>query len=97
MKYVDVISSTYVDSSKEINNEDLQFKIGDILRISKYRVIFAKSMKETGMKKLLWLKKRKTLVRGHMLLVILKTKKLLQGYTKKNWQRQLKNILDLKK
>ena len=45
MKYVDVISSTYVDSSKEINNEDLQFKIGDILRISKYRVIFAKSMK----------------------------------------------------
>ena len=39
---VDVKSSTYIDSSKEINHKDLKFKIGDIVRISKYKNIFAK-------------------------------------------------------
>ena len=36
MKPVDVKSSTYIDSSKEINDEDAKLKIGDIVRISKY-------------------------------------------------------------
>ena len=35
MKPVDVTSSTYIDSSKEINDTDGKFKIGDIVRISK--------------------------------------------------------------
>ena len=39
MKPVDVKSSTYIDSS---NDEDPKFKIGDIVRISKYKNIFAK-------------------------------------------------------
>ena len=43
MKPVDVKSNTYIDSSKEINDKDPKFKIGDIVRISKYKNIFAKS------------------------------------------------------
>ena len=35
MKPVDVKPSIYIDSSKEINNKDPKFKIGDIVRISK--------------------------------------------------------------
>ena len=42
MKSVDVKSSTYIDSSKEINDEDFKFKIGDIVRISKYKNVFTK-------------------------------------------------------
>ena len=42
MKPVDVKLSTYVDSIKEINNKDHKFKIGDIVKISKYKTIFAK-------------------------------------------------------
>ena len=42
MKPVDVKPSTYIDSSKEINDEHSKFKIGDIVRISKYKNIFAK-------------------------------------------------------
>ena len=42
MKPVDVKSSTYINSSEEINNEDPKFKIGDIARIPKYKNIFAK-------------------------------------------------------
>ena len=43
MKPVDVKSSTYIDSSKEINEKDPKFKIRDIVRISKYKNIFANS------------------------------------------------------
>ena len=39
MKPVDVKSSTYIDSGKETNDEDPKFKIGDIIRISKYKNI----------------------------------------------------------
>ena len=42
MKLVDVKSNTYASSSKEINDEDYKFKIGDIVRISKYKNIFVK-------------------------------------------------------
>ena len=42
MKPADVKSSTYIDSSKEINDEDFKFKIGDIVRISKYKNVFTK-------------------------------------------------------
>ena len=42
MKLVGVKSNTYVNFSKETNNEDPKFKIGDIDRISKYENIFAK-------------------------------------------------------
>ena len=43
MKPVDVKPSAYIDSSKKPNYEDTKFKIGDIVRISKYKNIFAKS------------------------------------------------------
>ena len=43
MKQVDVKPNTYINnSSKEINDKDLKFKIGDSVRISKYKNIFAK-------------------------------------------------------
>ena len=42
MKPVDVKSSRYVHSSKEINNKDPKFKIVDIVKISKSNSIFAK-------------------------------------------------------
>ena len=42
MKPVDVKSYIYINSSKEINDKDSRFKIGDIVRISKYKNIFSK-------------------------------------------------------
>ena len=42
-KPVDVKLNTYINSSKKTNNQDLKFKIGDIVRISKYiKTVFAK-------------------------------------------------------
>ena len=42
MKPVDVKDDTYIDSSKELNDKDLKFKVGNHVRISKYKNILAK-------------------------------------------------------
>ena len=63
MKSVDVKPSTYIDSSKEINDKDPKFKIVYIVRISKYKNIFAKGYLPNWSEEVLWLKKLKTLCR----------------------------------
>ena len=42
MKPIDVKDTTYIDFEKEVNNKDPKFKVGDYVRISKYKNIFAK-------------------------------------------------------
>ena len=42
MKPVGIKSSSYIHSSKEINDKYSIFKIGDIIGISKYKNIFGK-------------------------------------------------------
>ena len=42
MKPVDIKDNTYIDFEKEVNNEDPKFKVGDHVRISKSKNIFAK-------------------------------------------------------
>ena len=42
MKPIDVTYNTYIDFKKETNNKDPKFKVGDHVRISKYKNIFAK-------------------------------------------------------
>ena len=42
MKPLDVKYNTYIDSSKEVNDKDPKYKVGDHVRISKYKTIFAK-------------------------------------------------------
>ena len=42
MKPADVEDNTYFNFNKEVNDKDLKFKIGDHVRISKYKNIFAK-------------------------------------------------------
>ena len=42
MKPIDIISNKYINSSKEINYEDVKFITGGNVRISKYKSIFAK-------------------------------------------------------
>ena len=43
MKPINVKDNTYINTAKEINNKDPKFKVGDRVRISKYKNIFAKS------------------------------------------------------
>ena len=42
MKPIDVKDNTYIDFEKEVNDKDSKFKVGDYVRISKYKNIFTK-------------------------------------------------------
>ena len=42
MKLIDVKDNTYINIDKEVNDKDLKFKVGNHVRMSKYKNIFAK-------------------------------------------------------
>ena len=54
MKPVDVKSSTYINSSKEINDKNPKFKIGDIVIISTLKAILQKAIFKICQKRFLW-------------------------------------------
>ena len=53
MRPVDVKSNTYIDSSKEINDKNPKFIIGDNVRILKYKIFSEKVTLQIRQKKLL--------------------------------------------
>ena len=42
MEPINVKDNTYINIGKEVNDKDIKFKVGDHVRISKYKNIFAK-------------------------------------------------------
>ena len=74
--------NTYIDSEKEVNNKDPKFKIGDHVRISKYKNISAKGYMPNWSEEVLLLVKLKIQFHGHMLLMISIVKKLLEVFMK---------------
>ena len=84
METVDVKSNTYINFSKEINDKDAKLKIGDIVRMSKYKNIFAKVYIPN------W---SEEMCRRHIYLLILTEKKLLKHNKKKNFKKHIKKAL----
>ena len=74
---------------KLINNQDRKFKIGDIVRISKYKNIFAKSYVSNCSEEDFEIKKVKNTVPWTYVITDLK-KKLLERFTKRNCTKQIK-------
>ena len=62
MKPVDVKDNTYIDSNKEVNDKDPKFKVGDHVRISKYKNIFAKGYTPNWSEEVFVIKKVKNTV-----------------------------------
>ena len=50
MKPVNDKDNTYIDSRKEINDNDPKFKVDDYVRISKYKNILLRDTLQTGLK-----------------------------------------------
>ena len=93
MTPVDVKDNTYTDFKKEVNDKDPKFKVGDHIRISKYKIFLLKDTHQTGLKKFLLLVKLKIQFHGHMLLMISMVKKLLEHFMKKNYKRLINKNL----
>ena len=57
MKPVDVKENTYIDFKKEFNDSDPKCKVGDHVRISKYKNIFAKGYRPNWSKEVFVIEK----------------------------------------
>ena len=62
MKPVDVKDNTYIDFKKEVNDKNPKFKVGDKVRISKYKNIFAKGYMPNWSEEIFIIKKIKNTV-----------------------------------
>ena len=68
-----------------------------MLECQNIKAFLQKAMFQIDLKKFLLLQNLKVLFRGHMLLLILMEKKLLECFTKKNCRKQIKKSLEFKK
>ena len=62
MKPVDVKDNTYIDFEKEVNDKDPKFKVGDYVRISKYKNTLAKGYTPNWSKEIFIISKIKNTV-----------------------------------
>ena len=62
MKPIDVKDNTYIDFGKEVNDNNSKFKVGDHVRISKYKNIFAKGYTQNWSEEVFVIKKIKNTV-----------------------------------
>ena len=67
MKLVVVKDNTYIDVKKEINDKDPKFKVGDYVRISKYKNTFAKGYTLNWSEEIFVINRIKIQYHGHML------------------------------
>ena len=77
VKPVDIIVSTYIDPSKQINDKGPKFKIRNIVRISKYKNIFAEDFASNWLEEVFVVKKAKNTVLGICVINNLKSKEIL--------------------
>ena len=97
MKPVDVKLSTYIDSSKEINDKDPKFKIGDIVRISKYKIIFTKGCVPNWSEEVFLIKIVKNTVSWTYVIIDLKGEEILRTFYEKVLQKINQKSLESKK
>ena len=62
MKPIDVKDNTYINTDKDTNDKDLKSKVGDRVRISKYKNIFAKGYTPNWSEEVFVIKKVKNTV-----------------------------------
>ena len=100
MYFIDIITyiiahlKSNIASSKEINDEDSKFKIVDIVTIWKHKNIFAKGYVPNWSEEVFVIKKAENTVPWTH---IIKFKKVLERFTKKNCKKQIKKRLELKR
>ena len=85
IKPVDVKSRTYID--KEINNKYPKFKIDDLVRISKYKNIFAKGYVSNWSEEVFIIKKVKNTVLWAYVISELKGEEILEKFYGKKLQK----------
>ena len=83
MKPIDVKDNTYIESKKEVNDKDPKFKVGDHVRICKYKNIFAKGYKPNWSEEVVVISKIKNAVPSTYVINDLNGENLMEPFMKK--------------
>ena len=70
IKPIDVKDDTYINIDKKVNDKNPEFQVGDHVRISKYKNIFAKDYTPNWSEEVLVIEKLKMLIHSLLLLII---------------------------
>ena len=90
MKPVDVKDNTYIDFEKELNDKDPKFKVGDHVRISKYKNIFAKGYTPNWFEEIFVISKIKNTVPWTYAINDLNGEEIIGTFYKKELKRLIK-------
>ena len=89
MKPIDITPDLYAKYNEDFNKKDLKFKVGDHLRISKYKNLFAKGYTPNWSEEVSVVSKIKNTVPWTYVI-----RKLLAVFMKKNYKKQIKKNLE---
>ena len=87
MKSVDVKDSTYIDHSTESNDKDPKSKVGDRVKISKYKNIYEKGYTPNWSEEVFIIKKFKNTVLWTYVISDLNVEEIIGRLYKKEWQK----------
>ena len=87
MKPIDVKDNTYIDFGKEVNDNDPKFKVGNHVRILKYKNIFAKGYTPNWSEEVFVIKKTKNTAPWTYVTDDLNGEEIIGIFMKKNCKR----------
>ena len=90
MKPVDATSNFYAEYNEDSNEKDPKFKVGDWVRISKHKNIFAKGYTQNWSEKVFVVSKIKNTVPWTYVISDLNGEPITGRFDKKNWKKQIK-------
>ena len=97
MKPRDVKSDSFAEYNEESNEKDPKFKVGDHVRISKYKKIFTTGYAPNWSEEIFVIKKIKNTVPRTYVISDLNGEELLEFSMKKNCRRPIKKNLEFKR
>ena len=96
MKPVDVKDNTYIDFEKEVNDKNPKFKIGDHVRISKYKNIFSKGYIPNWSEEVYIISKIKNTIPWTYLINDLNGEEIIETFYEKELQKVIENVIKRK-
>ena len=92
MKPIEVKDNTYIDSIKKINDKDTKFKVGDHVRISKYKNNFAKQYTPNESEEVFLIKEVTNTVPWTYVISDLNGEVIMEYFMKKNCKKRTNKI-----
>ena len=94
MKPIDITDDSFAEYNEESNKRNPKFKVGDHVRISKYKNIFDKGYEPNWSEELFVIKKVKNTVPWTYIIDDLNREEIIGSFMKKNCKRLIKKNLE---